>query len=884
MLLSALSLEALHRILYFVGDNDVFYLILTGSSVLIHKIKRTGSLSICWGKSSYIDFNACLPLIRAFPDLRSLRLTAWSPQLLARTRLDRAMFPSSLNSLELEFNDAFGILQSVHCTKLFTSVPHLESLSITSSAGVPKDVSLSLYGFPPNLRSLRLISRDMANISYHSLDLRDLPPHLETLQIFVNPRRRFDVTTLKPGSLPGHLQSLTSLSIMLSSQYQLDTTMIGSSLRHLETKSGQIVHGGKMLSQASEPLSSFYPSLVSFKVDCYNLSSWSQLADMPPSLTALCVRCSMVEPAPNHTTSALDAINRDYSELRPTFIPNNLRVFENLSREDRFVSFPPGVLSYFPNLSSPVFGPIQAQEGLSHLAPLDNLTDLTLDRVKLSWLASLPKGLQSLRIQSISQKGSSTKAEAELLSQSPEPLFPRVVSMKFDEYFPTQLIDFLPPSLQSLDVPVAHSTLLALSLRSVHLPHLTRLVIYSRIEKRNHDSLMLSLDTIPGTVTTLNVLKSYFQFPSDPSRSLRHHRSLKELKLRDDALDIVDLLSNVPSSLTLLDAVLKCSTFDASNLDQITDLYHHGQRLIHLKVLNLADEVKVEHFGAWRLPHSYWSSSWKWLALPLQVKLGYWRALLGAAKSTQSRSATASEIILLSCLPRNLAILRTPIVDYRPTRATRPVLGALLQHFIASNLKYQIPLLGLAIFGKNDYRYEQQVLGDDEMLDSLPRNLSKASVNARHHIDSAIFRETTGFLPLDLYNDNKSTSPWISPSETTYHLINLLTLLPLAVLGAQSFNKNFLFRGYMLSGIIGSAICLPVSAWRWMTSGRFPIHRSKLPITERISAMVVCAALNALAYFALQSSGSSIYTRIGAFLGLCILSVGRNMILYNSRK
>lgn len=147
MLLSTLALDSLDRILHFAGDNDVLRLILTGNPVLSNKIKRCGSLSVSWESCAYFNFNACLPLIRAFSNLKSLRLTTWSPHLLALKRLDQAHFPSTLTSLELDFNDALGILQSVHGRTIFQGLPLLESLSISSGMGPRRQSPISLRDF-----------------------------------------------------------------------------------------------------------------------------------------------------------------------------------------------------------------------------------------------------------------------------------------------------------------------------------------------------------------------------------------------------------------------------------------------------------------------------------------------------------------------------------------------------------------------------------------------------------------------------------------------------------------------------------------------------------------------------------------------------------------
>ena len=828
MLFSALSVESLDRILHFGGSNDVFCLLLTGDALLIHKIKRTGTLAISWSSSAYFDFNACLPLIHSFTDLQSLRLTTWSQQLLPLTRLNTSMFPPNLKSLELSFYDVFGILASTHCMKIFAGLHFLESLSMHSTSAPYYARNITLVGFPQSLRVLRLSAGQNVTVAHSSSDMRDLPTNLEMLELQVRPRdHNGGGIVLVPGAFAGHLTSLTSLSLKLNDSVMLDTKFIGHRLRHLEVLDGEVVHDRVHALQNGDALDIIYPELLSLKVDCCSIASWFQLPTLPPNLTWLAVPLESLGSDWTASSQSLEYLNQ--AHVDGTFKISNLRGFENSGRGK--LGYRPHLLHHFSNLLETRCTTTSLGPDLELLPT--SLTNLTLDKAKVSWLSHLQASLTKLTIEELLYEA---EEESSWRANEGRKALSRLSFLSVEQGFSASLVPLLPTTLTCLHVGCHDNGILrAIALRPLPLLktyHVRMTVRPTYVVERTNDllgdvlllqALELSLDTIPPSVTSLTAKGIAALSIDPPSRCLRHHRSLTSLKVAESEVEPDDL-HHLPPQLRVLDVILS-RAINIADPEDTLNFYHLREKLPELRSLSMLEPSirdKERAISTLRNPFRYkpyWKLLRAWMSLPSSLKLIYLKSIDGALSQRLSTPNTIADLVLYSCLPRKLAIVGLPQSRFRETAKDRlPGFLAPLRLYVAGTLKYFVPLLGLVLFDETDYRLELPYQSDSGRIDALPPHLSyDASANP-----TLIHAARTGFLFPELYNDNKSTTPWVSTSETVYHLLTLISWLTAAVVEPNTWRQPGLLRYLMLSGLLGSAVCLPIAAWRWNKSRKHP--------------------------------------------------------------
>ena len=505
---------------------------------------------------------------------------------------------------------------------------------------------------------------------------------------------------------------------------------------------------------------------------------------------------------------------------------------------------------------------------IAHSSIPPNITEITINCARLP---ILPRGLKSLYVQSLRMD----KAEKLKLTQSPKPLFPGLTSLHFEHFFPTELFGLLPSSLQYLHLPASQDTLEALKLHSGQLPLLAQLTLRLPSSEPANNTIEISMATIPTSITKLHVFRPY-RFSTSPDRYLQHHPSLTSAKFLNTAVRVLHVFRNLPSQIVNVEAIFRLTSFNIANTDLIAEIYAHGRRLTSMRDLRLQQDDSFETFEfKWPRDRRTWPFIGSVLLLPDDLRRAYWRAFIASWKSPKYATTVVSEIILFACLPRGLSNLVTPVVDFRPTRRTNAGYGPITLSLFWSTLKYQFPLLGYALFDESDYQ-ETRTDETGEIIASLPPKLSMARINTRSYLESEIFRANTGFLPLDLYNDNKSTKPWISSSEATYHGINALSLFLWLELAPESFGP------FLLCCLTGSLMALPRSISQWKNSGKSSSQQSKLPLPRSVGAIGFWTLFVNILTFALLSSQGWLAVCYG--FALILGSVARNMIVYNSRK
>lgn len=892
--ISSLSVDCLDIVLSYSGPNAALYFILTGDAIIINKVKRTSTLSLRWESSAYFDWSAALPLINLFSSLHSLSLTTWSPSLLPRERLKQGLLPPTLKSLELSFNDVFILLNTHHWPELLSTVRALESLSVSSENTADQELYLRLDHFPKSLRSFRLRAPTPVVIDYAASRLEDLPPDLETLHLRVTPMSRYTKEQIKLGKgVPGGLYSLTSLAIYVDREHSVDLTCVGPRLKHLE-----LLGGGKAL-MAKGTVSAFndeipprkhFPRLETLKTDAFKLFHWNNLEMLPPTLTQLSVPISKTLASP---ASALASLNNRFNGLSdiPTHaIPKNLRLFEILHREDIPSFTDSATLQHFSSLTSLNSCKLSSSCKPTDLSFPKSLTALTLDFAKLSWLKLLPPSLLSLHLLDLSitedqgrgRRGNrlieaSSNAETEEILQG-------LSALRIDNvYFPLELVHVLPRSLESLTVELdGHDVLMALTARSKvgSLPLLKTLSIDGVGAHQGKVPIFeLSMDSIPSTVCTL-MLGGVISFPSGSSpHSLRHHLSLTFLRLSLPVKPL-ELFKHLPRSLRTL-YVNFAQNIDVANPHEALELFLLRERVPRLREFYLNKTTGQANFDwIWRFPslQELPSRLARWMSLPMSLQLIYIRAIW---KSLWIESSLLlGPLIGFACLPRRLSTFSMP-VSHRLYWHVSDIAYLLLATF-----KYQIPILGLALFRESDYRYDD--VNDAGFIDMLPTQLSDVSGINAGILNKAIYAEETGHTPLNIYDLKKPNGPWVSPSEALYHAFNLVTWLIVAKNAPMTrWTPTWLLQGYMWSSIIGSAISLPYCLWQSISHRRhhgYTLFESK-PGWKIFGVWGgICSLATVTSYFALSSSPYGLWSQIGVGVLAVGASLLRNYLVWRHRK
>ena len=887
--ISSLSIDCLDIVLSYSSHNASFYLILTGDSTIISKVRRTGTLSLRWESTAYFDWNASKSLIESFQHLRSLHLTTWSPQLLAREGLQATLFPPTLTSLELDFNDIFRILDSDCWRGMFNNVPNLESLTISCSNEHSYSAGIRFDGYPKTLRSLRI----HAPHHVHIFNLAHLPPNLETLHLLAQLNRRGELVLGE--DVPGQLRSLTSLALRLSPETVMDLSFVASSLKHIDILGGELRIGSNLVFSSELTPRDLFPRLESLKVDTYPFKTWNQLELLPPTLTHLKLNFDRSLLKSQAALGPLNARFKDYE--RPTHaIPRNLRFVEAQTNVEMLAWIMPSEsICHFPSLSHCNTLPKCKQDILN----LPNtLTSMSLSFAKLSWLKLLPQSLLTLNIHELSliddeddDDGHPSTAHPSATPPSTLEILSGLSALRINSIdFPSQLVPLLPRSLENLRIEAAgNDVLVALARQQQNglLPLLNNLHVEGARARESASNFELSIDSIPSMIHTL-YLSGDLSFPTDPARSLCNHRALTSMTL-PRPMEPIDLFKQLPSSLLKLDFV-PSREVDLANPEQALELYKFGKRAVHLRELYFST-ISVQWPSTqkcnwcWNNPPSgLLSRLSSWIRLPKALKWIYIRALWHTSwirpDSFGARGELLSNLIGFYCLPRNLSSLGLAV---RTSRWHLPYAASV----VLALFKYQIPLLGLLLFDRKDF--QPDFVRDLGYVDKMPPRISTLN-GLDSALTVAVYTKETGFAPSYLNNDVRPNGPWISPSEGIYHAFNLITWVLLALYAPKmSWKPTWLLPYYMWSSIIGSAIALPISIWRWHSSRQATPSYTLFGSKRLYKIFAVWGMLTSFtavtSYYALSTSSElGPVPRIELSLAAVLGSYLRNHVVWRHRK
>lgn len=776
--LSALSLECLDHILSFAIPNGALSLIFTGDKHLVHKVRRTRRLSICWNKSGYADWSAVKPLVCSFSKLESLLVTTCLPSLLSQGPLNAGIFPSSLQRLTLRYSGSAALLSPVHAPILLTPLVLLEHFCIHDQSDVAWVNSASLSHFPSSLRSLRIIASlnlsDSTAVTISLSDLVHLPSGLETLHLHSH-----DAVAPPDASiaLPAHLASLTDLSICVSADLELP---VGAAhfLKRLAFSGSGIRIGEETNVFLAGKLGAHFPRLESLKCASFKLRDWNQLRDFPHTLVEMSISIDSILLAPVHSRT-VELLNEDASH-GPNgdalfAAPKNFRIFGHY--EDMFFPqpIPAQIMQHFDTISK------HQRSLVIHPQPPSTFAPTNMFRLSRA---------------------------SEMSLRTVKPLY-ALTELKIHQNFTVDMLHQIPPSLETLNISVNESAALrGIASRAPHLKSLHLQLTESRSER----SFLFDASTVPTTLTSLTI----WSWTDNFTVSLENHPHLTKIGLHN--VKLLAVLPQLPRHLLHFTASLS-NLINLNNLDEALQLYRMRTFLPMLKELELERydpdmNGSYDSFLQLLLPDAPPRFTFKhFLTLPWQVQRLYaYRYLHNRASRvwTQEDLFAACEHFMLACFPRSLSELRLPRGYKKSSNSNRKSL--LVKRHLLTAVKYQLPLLGLLF-------HSVELPTSNRYLPYLPPRLSSLRIGYENMVElcaGSMMRNATGFTGEDFADPAPERAlNWFA--EPLYHVLNASSWLLIILFGAFKGRQNRLLQGYMLVNIIGSttfAALLTRRIWR----------------------------------------------------------------------
>ena len=849
--LSALSADAIHSIAWYLNGPSFFYLICTGDSVLRAKLRQTRSLTVSWQNSSYCKWNQCLPFIATFPEVQELCFRTNTLLQLSYSMLDFKRLPSNLKTLELRFRGALDLLRiepKYHASKDFTQLVSLQTLIIEqqlteegSDAG-----RFDLGHLPPNLEHLHILVPGKTWYRHSVSDWRSLPTSLRSYSVLLEPEMSIEsVKWVSFGTSPQHLPNLTHLSVVAPMGCYVDIKAIASTLKSLKVHGAVSCLGQPLfISQLDEtpidpllradwakelaktlasrgaitgpldPVRTILPHLESLELPTGLRVSWDIFETLPLSMTRLHVD---FEPLGAFGANELASrLNRQFSESfgedRP-FAPLLLRSF----------SFPNGssktlhmLLKHFVGLDSVHLEntPLSAEQ----IPPLTrSVAVMTLE----GDLSRLPLHLTSLRC--IYLESPSPSDAPSSLVRLPQILAPLTSLFIALEYLTVDMIDALPVTLEQLSACFeTNAALKALKTKADDLKQLPALTSLSlQLPSSSPDPIIISLETIPSTITSLQLRGETPQFvAASTGRSLRHHPSLTNLNCDSPQFSDV-IFGQLPSQ--LLHLIVRLAYPIDLNDDLVIDaLLSIPPRLRSLSILSPSNNL-----GQWLLPL-------RRRDLTLSKKLllaGKHRSHLGLMLAvpsslwTERLSFLVSQNFVLSCLPPSLVELKLDLAQSYPYEVTG------WAHFVSQIIETRpqsiwngikrilitrFSLLGLLVQTEPVQRYEPFLKTVSEIYSEtrfqrLPPHLSYLDTPTEsyrdHHRSFALNRPT---MTIPQHNGADWHSRRRNAERIGFHSINLLLMLHYTYLFSIERKTHPFAWYYHWMNIIGSGIAIPM--------------------------------------------------------------------------
>ena len=648
--------EVIEIICWYANENAVSLLLFTGDRALRSRLLQTRNLSSSWTSGEYLDWNFCLPFIKQFKLLQSLRLTTWNPNLIPVEHFNIKILPSTLIDLSLHFEDALRVLMDPELFLHFKSLTSIDIFQPKFLNPSNQDPHLRLNRFPPQLRHLSLVCESQC-WRYSTDDLESLPIQLLSLKICLKPSVR------NSGQLVIlNLPHLVSLDINI--WFNIDLTSCAATMRNLKVEKSHVFVNNLPLISTSRPLRKVMPVLESLYLDTSITFGLLRLATLPPTLTRLSLSLSRT-----HGRSAEAGCFHRLNEERLNFkgdnpldapgAPLQLRQLTNL---DHFSAVEPSLLRYFSNLESYSVNCLKDCQSLPN-----GSTSLHVRTLFLNELQQLPAGLKTLSCEYLGHSSGKNVPQEMPFDFDPALSFPKLESLSLGAGFNPWLMSLFPASLVSLELcgvstqklktfcKVVNENELLPLLRDLHLNNSTQTSSTIGLSAL----MVLNMEVVPLTLKVLRISGRVILDDLTNAPSLKLHPQLTDLQFNSD-VSLVDLIPHLPPSLTRLRALLQ-HCINPIVPKEYEAMIEFSKCLPRLRTLDLVGKVKrhslvLPHLDTKRTPSitTLFALPWRLSLLFIVLRLRNMRL------ASQHAVYLAAENFVLSCLPRSLVHIRIP--------------------------------------------------------------------------------------------------------------------------------------------------------------------------------------------------------------------------------
>lgn len=726
-----------------IEDNGLFKLIYAGNRTLSAKLLQVSDVKAHWMNLRHCNWIECKPFISQFSKLKSLTISSDRPSQIPKSLLSPAMLPSSMVSLTLFFAGALDLLVG---RTLFLGLQSLESLRVASGASLetlnvgPRGGWIDLAQFPPGLRHLTMgFTAPYKASTYFLKTPEGLPPNLLTYDCFA-PIRRTNNVVLGSSELPS---SLTRLAIQVEFNAHIDITHCASTLQVLRVYSGNLKFANKrverLFSREGLPLRTIFPVLNTLVLPWGDNLPCHIFETLPLCLVNLGSDFDFTN-ATAEDLALCQKLNRLYLESNDPNRPGAPVMIRTLrlSPVSIAVNQSPELdpwMPVFPSLTSCLFSrmDVSSFDGI----PKDILS-LEANIISAP-LQGLPHSLQTLKCGDLQLQALDEATSSANVNEIPdlslhEPIkFPPLVELSITHvYLTLRHVSILPRTLEKLQCSLdSHEALEALTQKANVdrlLPLLSSLIFNDHLShsKSSPSSIIvISLDTIPSTITSLEIGTSVGYAPQ-ADRSLHLHPSLTDLKVT--YAEYFEVITHqLPPQLRKLEIKLK------RPVD--LNLFSNVQLLLDMpKLLEDIDiKLDVRRMHAWFVPFKHCSL----ISLISEIRrlpnlpIGY--HILKSLPSfiiPTSLLWILSESFALSLIPRRTIVFRAQHPSFNLIQHNSP-LHHMIEFYLArravgvwrSFATFRCPLVSLCV----PSHYTRQVPTDSQIFlrfKNLPPSIS----------------------------------------------------------------------------------------------------------------------------------------------------------------
>lgn len=838
--LQLFPVDVLDRISYFLNDDELFKLFRSGDRAFLARLRQISTVTAVWKSSALCGWNRFSTFLAAFPKMHTVILRVSSEFQVPSEPFNSDFLPLNLASISIEFYGALHCLIRKKPFEHFHSLTHLSISQHSAPACDPPKIDLTQ--FPKSLLRLRLHTGRSQAYSYLSTQLNELPPDLTALDLNLPT----DTQVIQLGPSLSSLKHLT-LKAPTFRSFGVDLTHVAANLESLEVPTpyfrGEYIR--RITYDDGTPLRIIFPRLHTLVVTRSASLPWSMLETLPLSITKVGGHFNM---SPDGIAAGLQACrNLNERHLSATgaaseacFAPLLVRHLVSFGREKLGAFFP--YFSSLEELSAPLL------EGSTEWKDLPRRIQ-AIEANRLSGPSALiPRSLTSISCDVLAIKEDNEvkrlESDRDAIDGVQVPIkLPHLVHLSvLSSRITHAIVSLLPETLRTLDVVIATPDVLeALTEKSGFegdLPLLSSLRIkvpFLEPESRLGD-LIISADTIPGCIKSLELAGDYKLVHPLSSNSLKSHPNLTSLKFASPEHPTA-ILPQLPKTLLRFSCLLS-KPVDLHDEFMLYTVLNLPPSLRELRVsLHSSDSYK---FNGWLILPTNRLPFWSILPHLQESSMGFRFRLLRALPAGWVREEAltqSAERYVHSRLPGVLSEFSAPFYDprkhnlakdYRPDHRAKDTPWQLVIEFITLTTPLEIfqrtlftrlPLLGLLV--PRQYYEDQDVVFRTPLyvprISALPPRIQDLH-SGEPELDRAYFDRTRDSSREAIRQANVRTPERVI-ARTMFQSLNLLAWLHLRYYLALDRHQHPLAWTFAWINLLGSAVTIPLQLF---------VHRKSL--------------------------------------------------------